>query len=120
MPRPRRTSPPPILTVGLLSVDRTRHTVTIGDRLVHLTPKETLILWTLMQRPNQIVTRADLMRDVWETTYTDDTRTLDVHMSWLRKKIEADPVHPVHLKTIRGQGYMFVTVPELAPVSSSL
>ncbi|MCW5849526.1 MAG: response regulator transcription factor [Anaerolineae bacterium] len=117
MPRPRRISPPPVLTIGPFCVDRNRHTVTVGDRLVHLTPKETLILWTLMQRPDNLVTRADLMRDVWETSYMDDTRTLDVHMSWLRKKIEADPAHPVHLKTVRGQGYMFVTVPEPIPVS---
>ena len=120
MPRPRRASPPPSVTIGSLSVDRTRHTVTIGDRLVHLTPKETLILCTLMQRADRLVTRAELMREVWETSYTGDTRTLDVHMSWLRKKIEADPAHPVHLKTVRGQGYMFVTVPDPMPDSVRL
>ena len=117
MPRPRRASPPPVLTLGPLSLDRVRHTVSVDGRLVHLTPKETLILWTLMQRADQVVTRAELMREVWDTTYTDDTRTLDVHMSWLRKKVEVDPAHPVHLKTVRGQGYMFVTVPE--PVLAS-
>jgi len=50
-------------------------------------------------------TRDDLFRKVWETDFTDDTRTLDVHISWLRRAIEDDPRKPKYLKTLRGVGY---------------
>jgi DNA-binding response OmpR family regulator len=59
----------------------------------------------LMRKPNEVITRNDLFRKVWETDFTDDTRTLDVHISWLRRAIEEDPRKPKYLKTLRGVGY---------------
>ncbi len=58
-----------------------------------------------MEHPGEVVERESLFRQVWETEYTADTRTLDVHISWLREVLETDPRHPRFLKTVRGVGY---------------
>jgi DNA-binding response OmpR family regulator len=52
-----------------------------------------------------VIERALLFRTVWDTAYTEDTRTLDVHVSWLRRAIEDDPRNPTYIKTVRGVGY---------------
>ena len=70
-----------------------------------LTPKLAKLLELFMQNPGRLMTRKKLIRKVWHTDYTGDTRTLDVHMSWLRQAIERDPSNPQLLKTIRGMGY---------------
>jgi len=72
-----------------------------------LTPKEAKLLEMFILNPGRLLTRKALIREVWFTDYTGDTRTLDVHMSWLRRAIEPDPNHPIFLKTIRGMGYRF-------------
>ena len=59
----------------------------------------------MMENPNEVIERGKIFRKVWETDYTGDTRTLDVHMSWLRKAIEKDPRNPEFLITMRGMGY---------------
>jgi len=58
-----------------------------------------------MNQHGEVLERRSLFSRVWETDYTEDTRTLDVHISWLRRAIEDDPNHPNFLKTIRGVGY---------------
>jgi len=58
-----------------------------------------------MEHRGEVIERKKLFSQVWETNYTDDTRTLDVHVSWLRRAIEADPEKPKFLKTVRGVGY---------------
>jgi DNA-binding response OmpR family regulator len=58
-----------------------------------------------MKHPGEVVKREELFREVWSTEYTEDTRTLDVHISWLRATLEEDPRKPQFLKTIRGLGY---------------
>jgi DNA-binding response OmpR family regulator len=70
-----------------------------------LTPKLTKLLELFLQNPGRLMMRKTLIRKVWHTDYTGDTRTLDVHMSWLRQAIEPDPTRPRFLKTIRGMGY---------------
>jgi DNA-binding response OmpR family regulator len=70
-----------------------------------LTPLLTTLLKTLMQERGEVVERDRLFREVWHTNYTNDTRTLDVHISWLRQKIEVNPRKPRLLKTIRGVGF---------------
>lgn len=70
-----------------------------------LTPRCTQLLRLLMEKSNEVVSREDLFSSVWETDYTDDMRTLDVHISWLRKELEEDPRHPVLIKTVRKKGY---------------
>jgi DNA-binding response OmpR family regulator len=63
------------------------------------------LLKILLLSPGIVIEREEIFRNVWETEYTADTRTLDVHISWLRKIIEQDPRHPRFIKTIRGIGY---------------
>ena len=70
-----------------------------------LTPLQVSLLKMLMEHPGKVLEREYLFREVWETDYVGDTRTLDVHISWLRKKIEKDHRKPELLKTIRGVGY---------------
>jgi DNA-binding response OmpR family regulator len=70
-----------------------------------LTPTLTALLHALMQRPGELWGREELFREVWQTDYVGDTRTLDTHISWLRRKIEPDSKNPVLLKTVRGVGY---------------
>jgi len=64
-----------------------------------------------MQNPERLMTRKALIRQVWETDYTGDTRTLDVHMSWLRRAVEQDPKQPRLLVTVRGMGYRLMLPP---------
>lgn len=71
----------------------------------HMTPKQCALLHLLMTRPDTVVSRSEIMQAIWETSYMEDTRTLDVHIRWLRERIEPDPSNPVYLVTVRGQGY---------------
>ena len=82
-----------------------------GDHESHLTPRQAHLLEIFMQHSGEILTRAFLMKQIWETDYLGDTRTLDVHVHWVRKAIEEDPRSPVCLRTIRRVGYRF-EVPE--------
>lgn len=108
MPRSRRkAAPPPVLTIGPITVNRDTATVTIDEQVQRLRPKEALLLWTLMLHVNTILSRAELMQRVWHTDFADDTRTLEVHMHWLRRRIEPTPRRPQFLQTVRGQGYTF-------------
>ncbi|MBI3536971.1 MAG: response regulator transcription factor [Chloroflexi bacterium] len=100
--------PPRVLTLGTLTVDLEKHKLTRGNKMFPLTPKEFVLLKLLMTRAGQMVTRKTIIKEVWETDYTGDTRTLDVHMRWLREKVEESPSKPEHLLTMRGQGYKFV------------
>ena len=87
-----------------------RHVVR-GDHESHLTPRQARLLQVLMLHPGEVLSRAFLMKQVWETDYLDDTRTLDVHIHWVRKAIEDDHRSPVYLHTVRGAGYC-LKVPE--------
>lgn len=90
---------------GPIRLDIEKGRVYCQGRAENLTPRMQRLLLIFMDRSNEIVEREDLFREAWETGYTGDTRTLDVHISWLRKAIEKDPRNPVLLITIRGVGY---------------
>ena len=77
------------------------------DKEVYLNPKLSRLLQLFMQHPGEVLTRRVLMQQVWDTDYIGDTRTLDVHIRWLRLAIEDNPTMPVYLRTVRGQGYCF-------------
>ena len=79
-----------------------------NGQAIPLRPMEAQLLAALLARPNQVVSRATLMREVWQTDFLGDTRTLDVHIRWLRQKIEANPSRPRRLVTVRGVGYCLV------------
>ena len=97
--------PPRLLTVGHLSLDLEKHRLARGSKNFPLTPKEFGLLKILMSRAGQTVTRKTLMKEVWETDYLGDTRTLDVHIRWVREKVEDNPSKPQRLTTVRSQGY---------------
>ena len=94
-----------MLHVGPIRLDLQHKRVRCQGREARLTPRLVTILRILMQHPGELLDRTVLFRQVWDTDYTADTRTLDVHVSWLRKALEEDPRNPQFLKTIRGVGY---------------
>ncbi len=99
--------PPRQLTIGTISLDLENHRVTRGSKSFELTPKEFFLLKLLMGRAGQTITRKTLMKEVWETDYLGDTRTLDVHIRWVREKVEENPSRPQRVITVRGQGYKY-------------
>jgi DNA-binding response OmpR family regulator len=96
---------PWVLKLGELALDLKKRTIARGSRAKKLRPMEVRLLKAFMRRPNEIITRAELMKLVWDTDFTGDTRTLDVHIRWVREHIEENPSKPKLLKTMRGQGY---------------
>ena len=110
---------PHIIRTGRLQLDIVSRMVTAFKGQERLTPKQCKLLSVFMQHPNQVISRKDLMDQIWETAYLGDTRTLDVHIRWLRERIELDPMNPTLLQTRRGVGYVLV-IPELeAPQEDS-
>jgi DNA-binding response OmpR family regulator len=94
-----------LLKVGILQFDKEHLLIRCNSKESHLTPKTAELLLMFMDRPGEVLERTQLFKDVWETDFTDDTRTLDVHISWLRQALEEDPRDPKYLKTLRGVGY---------------
>ena len=94
-----------VFQVGEIRLDNDRKRVRCLGQNARLTPRLVALLQALMEHPGEVVEREELFKKVWETDYTGDTRTLDVHISWLRKAIEPDPTKPKFLRTIRGVGY---------------
>lgn len=94
-----------VLKVGALQLDIRERIVRYQGRQVRLTPRLMVLLQMLMEKPGEVVERHELFRKGWETEYVEDTRSLDVHISWLREALEIDPRHPRLIKTIRGVGY---------------
>lgn len=99
------------IRAGPIRLNIAQRKVICGDKESRLTPKQSKLLEVFLNNPGRLLSRKRLMREVWLTDYTGDTRTLDVHMSWLRKSIEPDPTNPQYLKTIRGMGYR-LDIPE--------
>jgi DNA-binding response OmpR family regulator len=93
------------LTCGPIELDLKQRWVTCGDKHTRLTPRLFTMMELFMRSPGKVLLREDLFRKLWETDYLGDTRSLDVHISWLRKAIEKDPRHPEYIKTERGIGY---------------
>ncbi len=94
-----------ILHVGAIRLDLEHKRVRCQGREARLTPRLAHLLRILLQHPGEVQERAQLFKQVWSTEYTEDTRTMDVHISWLRQAIEDDPRNPQYIKTIRGVGY---------------
>lgn len=108
----RRASPPaspagPILKAGELTLDVNRHEARLGNTVLNLSPKEFELLRFLMEHPGQVFSRQTLLDRVWGEEKYIEERTVDVHIHWLREKIEPDPRKPKYLLTVRGVGYKF-------------
>lgn len=94
-----------ILSAGPVRMDLDRHRVTVAGMSVDLPLKEFELLHYLLVNAGRVLTRAQLIDRVWGADYVGDTKTLDVHIKRLRRKIETDPSSPQHLITVRGVGY---------------
>ncbi|MBI3158833.1 MAG: response regulator transcription factor [Chloroflexi bacterium] len=94
-----------MLKAGPVHLDIEGKQVRSYGRSTPLTPRLVRLLKMFMDRKGEVIEREDLFKKVWRTNYTGDTRTLDVHISWLRQAIEKDPKKPKLLRTIRGVGY---------------
>lgn len=91
--------------VGPIKVDLKERWVHCNGKSKRLTPRLFTLLNTLLDNPGEVLLRDDLFRTIWETDYLGDTRSLDVHISWLRQAIEKNPQKPVLITTERGIGY---------------
>ncbi|MEM7126786.1 MAG: response regulator transcription factor [Chloroflexota bacterium] len=105
---------PKSLSIGQLSLNLETRQVTIHGDLIHLRFKEFELLALLMVNAGRAVTRAEIFDKVWGTDWLGDTRTLDVHIRWLREKLEADSSSPRYIHTVRNVGYRFTTAEEVA------
>ena len=94
-----------VVSLGPLTLDRRTMRLRGPRGISKLTPKQFQLLDYLIENRGKVVSRRELMQAVWETAYVGDTRTLDVHVRWLREQIEEDPSHPQLLLTHRGRGY---------------
>ena len=103
----QRRVPSQTLEAGELRLNLDTRQVSKGDTLLELRYKEFELLSLLMSQPGQVVSRAEILDQVWGIDWLGDTRTLDVHIRWLREKIEADPSQPRYIQTVRGVGYRF-------------
>jgi two-component system response regulator RegX3 len=101
-------SPEEVVDGGPVQMDVVRHEVLVSGEAVAFPPKEFELLEVFLRRKGRLLTRDFLIEQVWGVDYFGDTKTLDVHVKRLRKKIETDPHHPVHVVTVRGLGYKFV------------
>ncbi len=99
--------------IGDVELDPPSHRATARGKALELTRKEYDLLQLLMTQAGKVVARNDLIDKVWATDWVGDTRTLDVHIRWLREKIEKEPGKPRYIQTVRGVGYRFATPDEV-------
>ncbi len=95
------------IVVDHLEINRARRTVTVNGEFVELSFKEFELLYLLAKNKGIVFTRDNLLEKIWGYDYIGETRTVDVHVSNLRKKIEQDESQPIYIKTVRGMGYKF-------------
>jgi two-component system, OmpR family, alkaline phosphatase synthesis response regulator PhoP len=105
--RTRKEELPQNVRFGMIEVDAKAAVVRKNGDEVTLSAKEYQLMRYLVQRKGEVVSRETLLKDVWGYGSTPNTRTVDVHMTWLRQKLEADPSTPSHFVTVRGLGYRF-------------
>jgi DNA-binding response OmpR family regulator len=97
---------------GDVCLDRLKHSVRRSGLVSHVRPKEMQLLGLLMEHSGEILSRSKIMKEVWETEYLGDTRTLEVHIHWLRRKVEETHHSPRRIITVRGKGYFFQAIEE--------
>jgi DNA-binding response OmpR family regulator len=105
---PRELTAKPI-EIGTLRIDPAAYRVTRAARAVPMSTLEFRLLYFLAARPNRVFTRDQLLDAVWGTERFVTPRSVDVYVRRLREKVEVDPQRPVHMKTVRGAGYLFET-----------
>lgn len=95
------------ISFGSLRIDSDRHEVVVGDEILHLKPKEFELLHFLARNRGMALSRDLILERVWDWDFDGGSRTVDVHVRWLREKIEDDPANPTRIVTVRGVGYRF-------------
>jgi DNA-binding response OmpR family regulator len=110
---------PSMVDVGSVQVDLAGHRMLRDGAAVPAKPKVFELLAFFLRHPGQVFSRDQLLERVWGYDYAGETRTVDVHIHWLRSAIEEDPATPVFLHTVRGVGYVFRRPPEQLPTGSS-
>ena len=106
--RGRSAEPRGPIEIGDVRLDPSSRTVTKSDQPIELAAKEFDLLQMLMANAGQVLRREQIMDEVWDPHWFGPTKTLDVHVSWLRKKIENDPANPRYITTVRGVGFRFL------------
>lgn len=101
------------MTVGNLTLDPVSRRVYKGEQELQLSAREFDLLSDLMKNAGRALSREELLADVWGDDWIGDPRTLDVHVRWLRLKVEEDPASPRYIQTVRGHGYRFAGPEEL-------
>jgi DNA-binding response OmpR family regulator len=106
------------ISYGLFSINLDRRVLIVDGQETQLTPKQALLVEMFLRHPGEVLDRKTLMEKVWQTDYMGDTRTLDVHVRWIREVIEKDPGKPRYLRTVRGVGYCLEISEENVGLSS--
>ncbi len=101
-----------LVVVGPIHFSPEARIVRAYGRETRLTPRAASLLGEFLKHPGEALDRGFLMRQVWKTDYIGDTRTLDVHVRWVREAVEVEPASPRHILTLRGVGYRFVPYPD--------
>jgi DNA-binding response OmpR family regulator len=96
-----------MVDLGRVRVDLAGHRLLRSGEVVPLKPRAFELLSFFLRNPGQVFTRDRLLESVWGYDYWGEARTVDVHVHWLRQRIEEDPAHPAMLQTVRGIGYVF-------------
>jgi len=99
--------PPAVIDLGRVQADLGGHRLLRDGEVLPVKPKAFELLAFLIRHPGQVFTRDQLLEHVWGYDYAGETRTVDVHVHWLRSQIEADPGNPAYIHTVRGVGYVF-------------
>jgi len=101
------------VTIGQVTLNLAAHRAFKDGVELRLRNKEYELLSLLMQQSGKVLTREVLFNQIWGTDWLGDTRTLDVHIRWLRQKIEDDPATPIYIQTVRNVGYRFAAAEEI-------
>jgi len=104
---PEAETPQEILDFDNLKINLTRREVILAEQVLPVKPQEYELLLFFAQHKGQMLSRQFILERVWGWDYIGDSRTVDVHVRWLRQKIEADPARPQRIVTVRGGGYRF-------------
>ena len=99
-----------VRAIGGLRVDFARHELIVDGEPVSLTPSEFKVLYVLAQRPEEVVSKREILEHLWESTFVGDQHACDVHISNLRRKVERNPGSPARIVTVRGFGYKLMPV----------
>jgi DNA-binding response OmpR family regulator len=106
-PRAQPDQGPTLVVSGDIEIDRERREARRGGRTLRLKPREFDLLLFFAQHRGRVLSREQILDEVWGFDFYGGPRTVDVHVRWLRQKIEADPANPERLRTVRGSGYVF-------------